>query len=154
VTWAVLLLAAPWLGSNASAPGLAVVSASTYVVGSIVCHQRPERTFHVAGGHLPVCARCAGLYLSTAAGAVLGGLYLLGRARRDLAFRPGAGDPATGTNWRLTLLLAALPTLATLAAEWMGVARPSNAVRALAAVPMGLAVGVVLTAGLSFRGRL
>ena len=35
-----------------------------------VCHQRPERSFHVAGVQLPVCARCTGLYVSGAAGAL------------------------------------------------------------------------------------
>jgi hypothetical protein len=43
-------------------------SATVYVAGSLVCHQRPERSFHYHGAQLPVCSRCVGLY----AGAYLG----------------------------------------------------------------------------------
>jgi hypothetical protein len=39
------------------------------------------------------------------------------------------------------LLLAAVPTVATLAIEWIGVADPGNAGRALAALPLGAAAG-------------
>lgn len=179
--WAALLAGAPWLGSIENAPdGIAAVSAGTYLVGSIICHQKPERTFRLAGAHLPVCARCAGLYLSTAAGVVLGACWLL-------AFRKQASEEqgrcrADAVNWRWWLVAAAVPTVATLLVEWTGAARPSNAVRAASAIPLGLVAGAILTAlvpggmaqpgrgrprsagpgspaqkrgsGLSFRGRL
>lgn len=41
-------------------------------VGYAVCHQLDERSFHVNGQRLPLCARCSGMYL----GAVLGVVYL------------------------------------------------------------------------------
>lgn len=41
-------------------------------VGYAVCHQLDERSFHVDGQRLPLCARCSGMYL----GAVLGIAYL------------------------------------------------------------------------------
>ena len=41
---------------------------SCYAAGSIVCHQIPERSFHIAGVQLPVCARCTGLYAGALAG--------------------------------------------------------------------------------------
>ena len=41
-----------------------------FAVGSVVCHQLPERSFFLDGRQLPVCARCTGLYLSGAAGLV------------------------------------------------------------------------------------
>jgi len=37
-----------------------------FAVGSLICHQRPDRSFFVDGHQLPVCARCTGLYLSGA----------------------------------------------------------------------------------------
>jgi hypothetical protein len=40
--------------------------------------------------------------------------------------------------------LAALPTFATLAVEWLGVAPVSNAARALAALPAGAAIAFVV----------
>lgn len=41
-------------------------------VGYAVCHQLDERSFHVNGQRLPLCARCSGMYL----GAVLGVAFL------------------------------------------------------------------------------
>ena len=37
-------------------------------VSSRICHQRPERSFAIAGIQMPVCARCSGLYVSGALG--------------------------------------------------------------------------------------
>ncbi|MBU6997442.1 MAG: DUF2085 domain-containing protein [Theionarchaea archaeon] len=39
-----------------------------YLFFSPVCHQLPQRSFHIAGHQLPVCARCTGIYL----GALIG----------------------------------------------------------------------------------
>ena len=58
--WVVLLVATPVL------PGLA--AAVVYGVGSFICHQLPERSFHIAGFQLPVCARCLGIYIGVSAG--------------------------------------------------------------------------------------
>jgi uncharacterized membrane protein len=44
-----------------------------------VCHRLPERTFHIAGRALPLCARCSGTYLGTIAGLAV--LALRGRGR-------------------------------------------------------------------------
>jgi len=40
-------------------------------IGSLVCHQRPERTLIIGGQHLPVCARCTGGYLGFLVGYVV-----------------------------------------------------------------------------------
>jgi hypothetical protein len=42
---------------------------------------------------------------------------------------------------RRLVLLAAIPTVATVVAEWLGVAGSSNPVRALAALPLGAVAG-------------
>lgn len=51
-------------------------------LGYGVCHQIPERTIHLAGQALPLCARCSGIYL----GAVIGFAFMLasGRARSSI----------------------------------------------------------------------
>src|SRR5713226_1466543 len=67
VTWALLLLLAPFLASraHASAFGTGLVVA-VYAVGSSVCHQLPARSFHLWAAQMPVCARCTGIYVGAA----------------------------------------------------------------------------------------
>ncbi len=43
-------------------------SGKTDAIGYALCHQIPERSFHIGDYQLPLCARCSGMYL----GAVLG----------------------------------------------------------------------------------
>ena len=117
--WLLLLLAAP----------LESALVFIYDIGARICHQRPERSFHLAGVPLPVCARCFGLYLSGAAGAVAASA-----ARRS----PRSIDARRA---RLVFAVAALPTLTTVAIEWLGLAIPSNIVRAVASLPLGAAAG-------------
>lgn len=31
---------------------------------NIICHRKPERSFHIKGHQFPVCARCTGFYIS------------------------------------------------------------------------------------------
>lgn len=141
VIWAVSIVAAPWMAAASSPFGAgAYAAAGTYWIGALVCHQRPERSFHLLGAQLPVCARCAGLYLSVALGVVVA------RARRRTA------DPSA--DWRLRFTLAAIPTVATLAIDWWRPQSVSGAWRAIAAVPLGVAAGVFLAESMSFRGKL
>ena len=58
----VLIIAAPFLWI----PAAAVM----YAAGSFICHQIPERSFHLDGIQLPVCARCFGLYGGGALGSM------------------------------------------------------------------------------------
>jgi hypothetical protein len=143
VAWAVLILLAPWLGSAAGdGRGGAWLSAAAYWLGALVCHQRPERSFHLAGAQLPVCARCTGLYVSGA----LGVLFAWWRGRSAGSARP--------SPWRVPLVLATLPTLVTLVVEWWWPAATSKAVRAIAAVPAGAVAGLLLAEFSGFRSRL
>ena len=133
--WLLLIMAAPFL----SIP----VAGVLYAAGSLICHQLPDRSFHLQGVQLPVCARCFGVYGGAAVGSVAGATAA---GRRWLAWwRPPATPPM---NWIATAL-AALPTLATFALEW-GFGWPiSNAVRAVAALPLGFAVAFVVVGALA-----
>jgi len=103
-----------------------------YTCGSIVCHQRPERSFHLWAAQLPVCARCTGIYL----GAVLG-LAPSGWPSATTALRSAK---AFALQPRALAILAALPTAATLAYEWTTGDMPSNGLRFAAGLPMGVVV--------------
>ena len=123
VVWAAILFASPLR----SATEFPIARSLVFGIGGVVCHQRPERSFHIRGAQLPVCARCTGLYLSGAAGALLGWFGIASVPRRT----------------RAALLAAAAPTAVTVVLEWTGVAAPSNVVRALAALPLGAVAGWV-----------
>lgn len=118
------------------------VSAIVYAAGSLICHQQADRSFHIGGHQLPVCARCFGLYAGSVAGVLLwaavagSGRRPSGRARAWL----------TSPRMRVVLAVAAAPTVITVAAAWTGIWDAGNAMRAALAVPLGGAIGALVTA--------
>jgi uncharacterized membrane protein len=126
---ALTIAACSWTAAIFFAPAVRgrspALASGVDLLGSLICHQRDERSFHLHGQRLAVCGRCTGLYLAGAAGALIAWL-----GRGCVPSRP-----------RPLLTLAALPTIATLAIEWIGLADPGNGVRALAALPLGGATG-------------
>jgi len=128
LAWAALLVAVPFIASRAHAtsPGTVLVVA-VYGIGSLVCHQLPERSWRLWAAQMPVCARCAGIYGGAAAASVL---LLVGRARGSVHTHRA----------RIAVALAALPSAATLVYEWTTGVMPSNALRFAAGIPIGVVV--------------
>lgn len=147
VAWAALLVAAPFLASRAHASALAsALIVGVYGIGSLVCHQLPERSYHIWAAQMPVCARCAGIYF----GGVLGALAGLWHAGRRPSARRAGTVPARDV--RVALALAAVPTFATLIYEWTTGEMPSHALRAAAGVALGLVISwVVVVAAVDVR---
>ena len=134
VAWLVLLLVTPL-----APPSLAAL---VYAAGSVLCHQLPERSFHVAGVQLPVCARCLGIYIGAAAAASLNaGVLIAGRSASRRLLSPGSA--------RRIFFAAALPTLLTVALEWGGVWRGTNMIRALAGLALGAGGAFVVMSALA-----
>jgi len=126
------LAASAWLALIVLAPLLPVpLAATAYLAGAQICHQLPERSFHLGGAQLPVCARCAGIYAGMS-------LYLVFRVLRSGV--PGSTVPGS----RVALMAGAIPTIVTVVAEWLGLWAPSNLARAMAGVPLGAAVAFVV----------
>ena len=114
---------------------LRFVGVFAYAAGSVVCHQLPERSFYWGQWQFPVCSRCTGLYLSAAVGLAV---WTVVRRLRPLRIEP---------RLAITVLIAAaLPTTVSLATAAIGLWDASNAGRALLAVPLGAAAGVLVTA--------
>jgi len=62
--WSILIIApaiAAANGSDSAASGL-------YSFFGYICHQRPDRSFHLLGHKLGVCSRCFGVYLGLVVG--------------------------------------------------------------------------------------
>jgi uncharacterized membrane protein len=109
-----------------------------YAAGSFICHQIPERSFHLDGAQLPVCARCFGLYGGGAFGSVIGAISVFRRRLME-----EGQDLARLVRWKWTAI-AAIPTAVTFVLEW-GFGWPiSNALRAITALSLGFAVAFVV----------
>ncbi len=131
--WVLLLGTAPMLAAQTVA-GAAVL----YATGSLICHQRPERSFSVAGAQLPVCARCYGLYLGIAVGALV--WAVVARRRRT--------DLNRGVLLAMLAIVGA-PTAVTVLTAGAGVFDPPNIWRAALALPLGVVAGVAVGAAAS-----
>ena len=166
LTWLLLLVLVPLLlAHDTGGRGVTMAAAGTYLVGSVICHQRPDRSFHIWGVQMPVCARCAGLYLGAAVGALLAGARRVSLTRlRRPAVQPCPADQArrgripavtvvmASPVVRVIVLVAAVPTAVTWLGEAVGWLPFAGGVRAVAAVPLGAAVTWV--ASLVIRGEL
>jgi uncharacterized membrane protein len=117
------------------------VAGLTYLAGSLVCHQLPDRSLHLAGMQLPVCARCTGLYVGGALGSIGWLAWRLVRSRHAVFL-----DRRRAT---MTIAIVAAPTLVTGATAFLGVWDLSNTSRALLALPLGVVAGAVLAAAAS-----
>ncbi|HEY6508586.1 MAG TPA: DUF2085 domain-containing protein [Vicinamibacterales bacterium] len=127
--WTVAIVAGPWLSTVTG-----MVGGWLYAAGSLVCHQRPERSFHLGAAQLPVCARCLGLYAGGAVGLLA---WTIGARRRS----PWPARQAT-----LALAMTGAPTAITVVTASVGLGDPSNLWRAGLAAPLGIASGLVVGA--------
>jgi uncharacterized membrane protein len=146
VLWAASLPLAAYAASHfavESPSGFAALA--IYAVGSVICHQRPERSYHFLTTQFPVCARCTGIYVGAALAAVVGA-----RRSDDTAGRAGRAAPSevgsresrptsirTSPGLRLLSIAAIAPAALTLAYEWLTGDMPSNTLRALTGVALG-----------------
>jgi uncharacterized membrane protein len=138
LSWDAALVAAPSTGATH-------LASLTYLAGSLVCHQQPDRSFHRGGAQYPVCARCLGLYVGAIAGAI--GWVVLAGVRPTPA--PRAVALLRGNVARRALIVTGVPTLISVALGSLGVWDGSNVVRAALAVPLGAAIAAVTSAVLA-----
>lgn len=144
----VLFLALAWVTVLVAAPLLPAAPAGiAYAVGSLICHQLADRSFHLGAVQLPVCARCLGIYggfvvaVTAAFSRLVPGSAFARLMDRHRGLTPDAARWMVGVG--------AAPTAITVIAEWGGVWQTSNAARFAAGLPLGSAVGVVVIAALA-----
>ena len=159
ILWVILLPVATFAASRPSSVSSDVGHALAFVVyriGSVVCHQRPERSLHLFAVQMPVCARCTGVYVGAAVMAI--GVAFR-RSRGPVKKRGTAGavgiprGPGRVDRWyvapwlgsaRRVLLVSVLPGAATLVYEWSTGQMPAHWVRATSGVPLGAAVAWIV----------
>ena len=166
VAWAIALPLAAWIASwpHASA-AVSAMTIATYGIGSIVCHQLPERSFHLWTAQLPVCARCTGIYVGAAIAAIIlsaGGARSAG-GDGSITVGPSVFGPVRLGPVRLgpsklgpytaraIVIAAAVPSIATLIYEWTTGDVPSNWIRFATGLPLGIVVSWLVQAPAATR---
>jgi uncharacterized membrane protein len=114
-----LILSAPF----AQAHGHPLFAATIYTAFHFVCHQIPERSFHLAGYQFAVCARCTGLYSGFMVATTF---YPLARSLRR-----------TDTPPRIWLLLAAVPLAIDFSLGYFGIWANTHLSRLLTGALLG-----------------
>jgi uncharacterized membrane protein len=147
VLWAVALPAAALAAQRSAGTASAeqFLALGVYQLGSIICHQRPERSFHLGSMPFPVCARCTGIYAGAAATGIVALAVMASQERRTSrnTARPH-GSRRDVMRSRAALAVCAAPALVTLLVEWAGGRAPSNEIRALSGLALGGGVAWVL----------
>ena len=138
LAWAAWLTVVPLIAAANPGTVALVAVAVTYRAGALICHQIPDRSFHLAGVQVPVCARCLGLYAGAAAGAVAAFAWAWRRERKGAALRA----PLSRVRAVIIILIGA--TAALWVGEQLGVIALSRGVRFAAALPPGMAVGAMV----------
>lgn len=64
LVWLLLIVAPPLLAAN----GQNGISSPIYNFFSFICHQMPDRSFHILEHQFAVCSRCFGVYFGLLAG--------------------------------------------------------------------------------------
>jgi hypothetical protein len=142
------VLAAPYLVSHEGVHRHAALAGGlAYVLGSGICHQRPERSYHPWDTQSPVCARCEGIYLAAPFGIAL----VLTRHRRRASRGSDATARAVGPTrwvlaWRQAVIWACLPTAVTLAWEWTTGDMTPGVVRLAAGAALGGTLAALVAA--------
>jgi uncharacterized membrane protein len=137
VAWATLFPLATFIASRAELLGSRsgyAVAFTTYAIGSLVCHQRPERSFLLFATQMPVCARCLGIYAGSAGIALLCGMRIMGASRAT----------APLSSARKGLFVSAIPVAITLAFEWTSGVMVSNWIRAASGLSLGGAIAWIV----------
>jgi len=146
VTWFVALPLATFASSRPDpTTPVYLLSFGTYLVGSFLCHQRPERSFFLWGSQMPVCARCAGIYAGAAIAAMA--WPFVGRMKsfrsNGVPSRP-AREGGALRSARMFLIVSIVPAAATLVYEWTTGDMPANSIRALSGLPIGVVVAWIV----------
>lgn len=98
-------------------------------IGSLVCHQLPERTLWVGGHYLPVCARDTGAYIG-----LLLGYILLPLRRKDASGPPNL--------WIVSAM--ALPMIIDAGTQWIGLRTSTNEIRLMTGLFFGVSLAPLL----------
>jgi uncharacterized membrane protein len=139
---AVLLVFTGWLLNTPTG-----LSGKADAIGYAVCHQIPDRSFHIGNYQLPLCSRCSGMYLGAVTGLVFQSILGWKRGktpRRSLIVVLGilvVAFAIDGGNSFLYLLKQVRPGILP---QIPNLYVPNNTLRLLTGSGMGLGIAALL----------
>jgi uncharacterized membrane protein len=139
---AVLLVFTGWLLNTP--PG---ISGKAEAIGYAVCHQIPERSFHIGSFQLPLCSRCSGMYLGAVTGLVFQSIlgWKRGKApRRGLIAVLGILVVAFGIDGGNSFLYLLKQIRPGILPQIPNLYVPNNTLRLLTGSGMGLGIAALL----------
>jgi uncharacterized membrane protein len=123
---AIAVTATFWCAGILLAPSSGGAGTLVYAVYERVCHQMEDRSFHLFGGQLAVCARCSSIYLAFLFGTLLFPLF-------------GNISNANLPN-RWILIGSAIPVFADAIGGMIGIHEVTNVTRSITGGLFGLVV--------------
>ncbi len=131
-----LTLAAPLLLAHSYTGASGII----YSGFSLLCHQLPERSFHLEGHAMAVCSRCTGIYTGFAVSVLF---YPLLRSLRGVE-----------TPRRIWLLLASLPIAVDFALGFFGIWQNTHFSRFITGAIFGAVCALFIVPGFLDLGRI
>jgi uncharacterized membrane protein len=132
--FALAIVAAVIAAPVAQASNHLAFSSSIYQAFSYLCHQIPERSFHLAGEQFAVCSRCTGLYAGFAIAILTRPLF---RSLRD-----------TDTPRIIWLFASALPLAIDFSLTYFGVWQNNHFTRFTTGALFGAVAAIFILPGL------
>lgn len=109
-------------------------------LGSIICHQLPDRTLMVGGSHLPFCARDTGIYL----GLFIGFSYILFKKRLK-------SDKMPDIAISVVLCLFTVPLIFDGITSYAGIRGTTNQIRLFTGALCGFSLPFFIVPALGFK---
>ena len=141
--WVLLIVGLPVAKAN----GFVTISSPLYHFFSFVCHQIPERSFHIAGEQFAVCHRCFGVYFGLLFGFAI---YPLLRSVDEIEPLP-----------RFWLFLSLIPITVDWSLNFLGIWENTHLSRFLTGMIVGVACStfivpalVEITRNFTYRRRI
>lgn len=128
--WLAFIVCAPLLKAN----GFAAAAHYIYAPFSYLCHQFSDRSFHLAGEQLAVCARCFGVYAGLGIGVLI---YPFLRSVHS-----GEAPP------RVVLFLAPIPTAVDFALGFFGILANTHFSRFVTGAILGVVCAFFVVPGI------
>jgi len=117
-----------------------IISRIYFFIGSLVCHQIPERTIYIDGKPLPLCARDTGIYL----GIFIALIYCIVRGKLK-------ADKLPSTRNGILLVLLTVPMMIDAVSSYASVRQTDNTIRLVTGLFFGMPIALLLIPAANYK---